>query len=119
MKDVAVTDPQFECQYGGTVAKIITPPSMPLSIGGKGAYRGPMMVLITGSSAGGAASNATGTGVIMPTAMKGQNNEMGYIREGDKGYITVFGVSPSPPRPTVGTEVVTVKSCKQSVMQSD
>ena len=118
MKYTACEKPIFECLFGGTV-QIISPPSMTLKVNGKGAYRGPMMVLITGSSAGGAASNATGTGVIMPTAMKGQNNEIGYIREGDKGYITVFGVSPSPPRPTVGTEVVTVKSCKQSVMQSD
>ena len=118
MKDVAVADPEFECQYGGTVTQIITPPSMTISMGGKGAYRGPMTVLVTGSSAGGAAGNATGTGVIMPTAMKGQNNEMGYIREGDKGYITVFGASTSL-SPRVGTEVVTVKSCKQHVMQSD
>lgn len=117
MKDVAVTDPEFECKFGGNV-QILSPPSMTLSIGGKGVYRGPMMVSVTGSSAGGAAGNASGIGMIMPTAMKGQNTEMGYIREGDEGKITVFGISPAP-SPTVGTEIVTVKSCKQRVMQSD
>ena len=117
MKDVAVEKPEFECQFGGVV-QIISPPSMILKVNGKGIYSGPMSVLVTGSSAGGAAGNATGTGVIFPTSMKGQNNGMGYIREGDKGYITVFG-STSVPNPTVGVEIVTVKSCKPRVMQSD
>ena len=117
MKDVAVEKPEFECQFGGVI-QIISPPSMILKVNGKGVYRGPMIVSVTGSSAGGAAGNATGTGVILPTAMKGQNNGMGYIREGDKGYITVYG-STRAPSPTVGTEIVTVKSCKQHVMQSD
>lgn len=117
MKDVAVEKPEFECQFGGVV-QIISPPSMILKVNGKGAYCGPMMVMVTGSSAGGANKNATGAGVIIPTAMKGQNNGMNYIREGDKGYITVYGAT-SVPSPTVGVEVVTVKSCKQHVMQSD
>lgn len=117
MKYVAVEKPEFECLFGGTV-QIISPPSMIFKVNGKGVYCGPMSVLVTGSSAGGAAGNATGTGVILPTAMKGQNNGMGYIREGDKGYITVFGTTRAP-SPTVGVEVVTVKSCKQHVMQSD
>ena len=117
MKYTACEKPIFECLFGGIV-QIISPPSMILKVNGKGIYRGPISVLVTGSTAGGAAGNATGTGVILPTAMKGQNNGMGYLREGDKGYITVFG-STSVPNPTVGVEVVTVKSCKQSIMQSD
>ena len=117
MKDVAVEKPEFECQFGGVV-QIISPPSMTLKVNGKGVYCGPMSILVTGSTAGGAAGNATGIGIILPTAMKGQNNGMSYIREGDKGYITVFGSTPLS-IPTVGVEVVTIKSCKQHSIQSD
>ena len=116
MKYTACEKPIFECLFGGTV-QIISPPSMTLKVNGKGVYRGPMSVLVTGSTAGGAAGNATGIGIILPTIMKGQNNGMNYICEGDKGYITVSGTS-QVNITTVGVEIVTVKSCKQSIMQS-
>lgn len=117
MKFIAVSGCTLVCQFGGT-AVINTPPSTDVLIDNKGVYRGPLTISVTNSSAGGASANASGAGVLNPTAAYVQADGLFVVLEGDKCDVTVAG-STSGGSATSGAEVVTIASAGQAVVLAE
>lgn len=117
MKFIAVSGCVLVCQFGGT-ATINTPPSSNVLIDNKGVYRGPLTISVANSSAGGASANASGAGVLNPTAAYVQADGLFVVLEGDKCDVAVGG-STSGGSPTSGSEVVTIMSAGQVSVQAE
>ena len=112
MKYVAVVGCTLDCDDGEAV--VTSKPSSFMTVDNKGVYCGPMSVTVSSSSAGGADSNAMGSGIINPTSSfvddAAGNN---VILEGDQTTVTVIGTN-SKGDSTEGTVTVTVSKAGQT-----
>lgn len=118
-KAIAVQGCTLVCQFGGT-ARITSSPSLLSSIDGKGIYRGVVEVSVTGSTAGGADGNASGTGSFEITAETVRVDGDPVLRVEDKASFTVYGThyDGESTHNTEGTETVTIQAAGQNVVNA-
>lgn len=117
LKYIVVTDCTLTCVPDG-VAEIQTDPSSTSSIDGNNIYCGPLTILVTNSTAGGADKNATGIGILMPSSKNNQVDNKDVVLENDNVDITVEGTSSSGSK-TTGTVTVTVTAAGQTSTKAD
>lgn len=93
-ENVAVEGLTFSTSGASTVGEITinSTPSSKTSASGKGVYRGPLSITLTGFGISGCESGV-GNGSIPPTSTKELVDGLAPIREGDQVVITVTGTT--------------------------
>ena len=115
MKLIAVEGCELSCVQGG-IATIESDPSKAVKINGNGIYFDSIEISVKGSSAGGAAGNASGTGKLNLTASKTKASGKFVCLEGDEAQIVVNGSNPLG-MPTSGIEVVKIEKAGQKIVK--
>lgn len=96
-KEIANGNCTVAITAGGTGNVSITnSPSIKTKASSSGVFRGGIAVAVSGASSG-SCSGASGTGTIMPTALKTKADNQLVNRKDDEVDILVTGVLPSPP----------------------